>query len=76
MRTTVVIDDSLGVRLKELSSKRGLSEFVNRCIREHFGREERRRRLQALEKAYARVSKVKDLSRDFEGIDREDWPEW
>ncbi len=76
MRTTIVIEDSLEGRLKGLASRKGLSEFINHCIREHFAIAERKNRLQKLEKAYARVSKAKGLGDDFDAVNLEDWPEW
>jgi len=75
MRTTVIIDDSLGTKLQAFVSKRKLSELVNQCLREHFDKQERLRRLRELEKAYLRASKGK-VSKEFEGVDIKDWPEW
>lgn len=75
MRTTIVIEEGLEGRLRGLASKKGLSEFVNKCLREHFDREERLSRLRELEKAYIRASKGKK-NRGFDALDREDWPEW
>lgn len=76
MRTTVVIDDALESKLKGLASKKGLSTFVNNCLREHFAKEERKRRLRALEGCYARASRGKGRAKELEVLDREDWPEW
>lgn len=73
MRTTIVLDDNLSKRLKELASQKGLSEFVNRCILEHFEREEKARRMKELEKSYMRASKESD---DLATIETEGWPEW
>lgn len=76
MRTTIVIDDSLGQKLKGVTAKKGLSRLINRCLAEHFDKEGRIRRLKELEKSYARASRGKKVSREFETIDREGWPEW
>lgn len=75
MRTTVIIDDILEAKLRRLVSGRGLSEFINQCLREYFEREEKKKRLQELEKSYKRAAKA-DLVEDFDGIDREEWPQW
>ncbi|MBI3540538.1 MAG: hypothetical protein HY073_00035 [Deltaproteobacteria bacterium] len=75
MRTTIVIDDSLGFKIKSLASRKGLSEFVNQCLREHFEKEERRKRQTLLEKSYLRAAKGK-VSKEFDASDIEDWPEW
>ena len=76
MRTTVVLDDSLGKRLKSLASRKTLSDFVNQCLREHFAREERVRRMTALEKSYHQAAKGKKAAAGFEIIETEEWPEW
>ena len=75
MRTTIVLDEDLGKRLKGLAPRRGLSEFVNRCLWEHFEREEKARRLARLEASYARAARGKKPS-EFDVTDREAWPEW
>lgn len=75
MRTTIVIEDTLAERLRGLVSKRGLSSFVNACIREYFERKERKQRQRLLEKAYSRASKNK-VFKDFEPVGEENWPEW
>lgn len=74
MRTTIVLDNAFEKRIKPFISTRKLSEFINRCIREHFEHEEARKRERELEKAYERAAK--ENIRDFEGLDGEDWPEW
>ena len=76
MRTTIILDDAIGVRLKKVVAGRRLSEFVNRCLLEHFQKEEKVRRLRELEKAYLRSAKKRSSTVDFESLDREDWPEW
>ena len=76
MRTTIVLDEDLGKRLKGLAPRRGLSAFVNRCLWEHFAHEEKSRRLVRLEVAYARAARGKKPSDEFDATDREDWPEW
>ena len=77
MRTTVVIDDSLNTKLKGLSSKKGLSRFINQCLREHFEVKDKKRRMRDLEKAYQRAAKMGGKSsRDFDAVDIEGWPEW
>lgn len=77
MRTTIVIDDSLDRKMRPLVSKRGLSEFINRCLREHFEKEERTRRLREMEQSYARAAKGKGrVSEEFNVADTEEWPEW
>lgn len=73
MRTTIVLDDTLSKRLKNLASQKGLSEFINRCVQEHFERAEKARRMKDLEKSYARAAKAGD---DLTALDTEDWPEW
>lgn len=74
MRTTILLDDQLGTKIKAQISGKQLSAFVNKCIREYFDRLEKKDQIQQLEKAYARAAK-KDESVDDE-IDVEDWPEW
>lgn len=74
MRTTVIIDETLRGKLKPLALKKGLSAFINQCLREHFEKEERVRRLRKLEASYGRAAGKK--AEDFDVIDREDWPEW
>jgi predicted transcriptional regulator len=73
MRTTIVLDDTLSRKLKDLASQKGLSEFINQCIFEHFEREEKLRRMKELEKSYARAAKAGD---DLSVLETEDWPEW
>lgn len=73
MRTTIILDDNLSKKLKDLASQKGLSEFINRCILEHFEREEKARRMKELEKSYARAAKAGD---ELSVLDTEDWPEW
>jgi metal-responsive CopG/Arc/MetJ family transcriptional regulator len=74
MRTTITIDSSLEEKLKKMASRKALSRFINDCLREHFEKEERKRRQQELERAYARAAS-QDLSKDFDPVDIEDWPE-
>ena len=76
MRTTIVIEDALEKELKPLISKRGLSAFINECIREYLQRRERQKKRLLLEKAYSRASKNEPISKDFESIETEEWPEW
>lgn len=79
MRTTIILDDTLFSRIKPLISKRGLSEWINGCVRDFLQREERRKRMSALENAYARASGKggkKGSPPEFDGVDVEDWPEW
>ena len=83
MRTTIILDDTLFNRIKPLISKRGLSEWINNRVRDFLQKEERRKRMAELEKAYARVSGKpgrkggkEEFEKDFEPIDMEDWPEW
>lgn len=76
MRTTIVIDDLLWPRLKGIALKKRLSQFINACLREHLGREERTRRMRALEKSYQHAARSKKTTEDFDVIDREEWPEW
>ncbi len=76
MRTTIVLDDDLGVKVRKAAPRKRLSEFVSRCLEEHFSREERVRRLRELEKAYRRAAKKLSSAKDFESLDHEDWPEW
>ncbi|MDO8518586.1 MAG: hypothetical protein Q7T11_00295 [Deltaproteobacteria bacterium] len=74
MRTTIVFEDSLGQKIRRSTGKRGLSQFVSHCVREHFERQEKLRRLKELEQAYARAAKIKEG--DFAAIEGEEWPEW
>jgi len=76
MRTTIVLDDQLGVRLRKKISMRKLSAFVNACLREHFGREEEGKRLGDLEKAYQRASLSFKRTNEWDRADIEEWPEW
>ncbi len=76
MRTTIVIDDDFDLKLKPIVSKRKLSEFVNACLREHFERKEKEARLKKLEDAYQRASHKKNVIKEFEALDIEEWPEW
>lgn len=76
MRTTIVIESSLESRLKALASRKGLSSFINQCLREHFQKEEKSRRLIELEKSYHRAAKQARVSDEFDPTDVEDWPEW
>lgn len=76
MRTTIVFDDEMAVRLKRMAPRRRLSKFINNCLWEHFEREEKRRLLTVLEKAYSRAAKARAGAGDFDDINLEDWPEW
>ncbi|MBI4411552.1 MAG: hypothetical protein HY541_03615 [Deltaproteobacteria bacterium] len=76
MRTTIVLDDQLGVRLKKKISMRKLSAFVNACLREHFEREGEEKRLDDLEKAYRRASLSLKKTNEWDRPDIEEWPEW
>lgn len=76
MRTTITIDDSFEEKLRQLASKRQISDFVNQCLREHFEKEEKARKIKGLEKAYLRASKESRISQDFHPLDIEGWPEW
>ena len=76
MRTTILIDPFLEPKLKGMGPKRKLSRFVNLCLREHFEKDEKTRRMASLEKAYGRAAKRAVVARDFEMIDPEGWPEW
>lgn len=72
MRTTVVLDDRLFRKIRQFTAPRGLSAFINQCLKEHFARAERSRRERALEKAYARAAGDKD---EFVAIEVDEWPE-
>lgn len=72
MRTTLILDDRLFRQIKKSVSARRISEFVNRCVEEHFERLERERREQELEQSYARAAGGAD---DFDSIEVEDWPQ-
>ncbi|MBI2336448.1 MAG: hypothetical protein HYU97_06765 [Deltaproteobacteria bacterium] len=74
MRTTVVLNEEFGEKIRPLIQSRKLSAFVNQCIREHLERKERKRRMKELEMAYQRASNRKRS--DFEITEIEDWPEW
>jgi len=78
MRTTIILDDILFGRIKPLISKRGLSEWINRRIREFLDRDEKRKRMVKLEKAYARAALKTGRKSEsgFDATDMEDWPEW
>lgn len=74
MRTTILLDDQLGTKIKAQISGKQLSAFVNKCIREYFDRLEKKAQIQQLEKAYARAAR-KDKAMD-DAVDVEDWPDW
>ena len=74
MRTTIVIDDQISLKLKPIISKRRLSEFINQCLREHFEKDEKIKKLKQLEEAYQRASSENSPNEDTLQI--EDWPEW
>lgn len=78
MRTTVVIKDEFAREIKKLAGNRSLSEFLNRCIEEHLEAKRRKEQAEQLAKAYMRANEdvSKDITADFDDIDREDWPEW
>lgn len=77
MRTTIVIDDQIGFKLKALVSERKLSAFVNSRLKEYFDKKERSARLKKLEAAYSRASiKKEKVSQEFDALDTEGWPEW
>ena len=76
MRTTIVLDDILGVKLKGLAAKKGLSRLINHCLTEHFDKIEKVKRLKELEKAYARAARGRKGTGDFDTADREGWPAW
>ncbi len=75
MRTTIILEDTLIKKLRGSVSGRGLSGFVNQCVREHFEKAEKVRRLKELEKSYQRAAKEK-RSEEFDASDVEGWPEW
>lgn len=73
MRTTLILDDNLLRRIKKNVPARRISEFINRCITEHFERLEQGKREKALEQSYARAAGEPD---DFSAIESKDWPQW
>ena len=76
MRTTIVLDDVLAGKVKSLVTGRKLSEFINRCVWEHINREEKKKRLRELEKAYNRASREAKNIAIVDAVETEDWPEW
>jgi len=76
MRTTIILDESFEDKIREQIKGKRLSAFVNQCIREHFEREERKKRMQELELAYHRASQEGKSEEGFETLETEDWPEW
>lgn len=75
MRTTIILEDKLFKKVRGLVAPRGLSDFVNACVRERFEREERAKRHRELEDCYRRAAKD-SVGKEFDGVDSEGWPEW
>lgn len=77
MRTTIVLDDDLSNKLKNLAPPKKLSLFINQCLRGHFNELEAKQREKTLEEAYARISKKNSKEiKSLEILDMEEWPEW
>lgn len=76
MRTTIVLDDSLFKMVKDRSSARGVSSFINKCIRSYFDYIEKQKRLNQLESGYARAAQSKSSKNVPDPTEIEDWPEW
>jgi uncharacterized protein YceH (UPF0502 family) len=74
-RTTIVLDKEIHQKVKTMANRRKLSPFINQCLREHFQREEREQQLKSLEQAYERAAKNTAVSKEFESIETEEWPE-
>lgn len=75
MRTTVVLEDDLESRVRELVPGRKISLFINQCIRDYFEKEEEKSQGEMLKAAYERAnSEALDLGVDSVSI--EEWPEW
>jgi predicted transcriptional regulator len=75
VRTTVYLDDELVRRLKRLLPPRRLNRLVNEALAEKVEALERAELEQAMKEGYLATERGRaELSRDWETVDREDWP--
>lgn len=74
MRTTIVFDDFISIKIKALAAQKKLSEFINARLHEYFIELDRKKKFKELGKAYARAAKEDNNELDI--LDTEGWPEW
>ena len=76
VRTTVQIDDNLMERARRLVPARGFSRLVNEALAARIDALERERVEALMREGYlATREDRRELARDWEVVDLEDWPE-
>ena len=76
VRTTIYLDDNLALRLQNVVPPRGLNRFVNEVLAQKIAEIERQAIEQAMKEGYIAAAREHDeLSRDWEVVDLEGWPE-
>jgi metal-responsive CopG/Arc/MetJ family transcriptional regulator len=74
MRTTLVLDDNLMARVKNVVPPRKLSQFVNRLLEEKIQEMEKRELLAEMKQGYiATRENRRELNREWDAILAEKW---
>ena len=76
MRTTVYLDEKLNDRLRRFVPRRGLNRFINQALAEKLEALELQEIEADMKEGYLAVDRDRaELSRDWETVDIEHWPE-
>lgn len=74
MRTTIVLDDTLYEKLKDVIPQRKFSNFINQIIREKLDDAEEKAITKKMKEGYLNTRKDrKELGKDWDGILAEGW---
>jgi metal-responsive CopG/Arc/MetJ family transcriptional regulator len=76
VRTTITLEEGLYVRLKELTSPRGMNRFINNALREKVHQLEQKNIETLMKEGYLAMKADRaELSADWQAVDTEGWPE-
>lgn len=74
MRTTIVLDDTLYEKLKDVIPQRKVSNFINQLIKEKLADAEEKAITKKMKEGYLNTRKDrKELGKDWDGILAEGW---
>ena len=72
-----MIKPELAKKIKPLAASKRLSDFINRCIEEHFAVQAKEEFERRLAESYDRANEEgQAVAREFAVAETEDWPEW
>ncbi len=77
MRTTVLLKDELVAKARKLSGAKTVSGLLNACLADWIARHGRKELEARLAEEYRDgEAESRQVTRDFEALDKEGWPAW